>query len=931
MALIQREAQLDRLRTAFHNCGDQHGGQVCLITGGVGSGKTALLEAFADYVTQRSAHLLRAVGSRAERNLQFAVMDQLIDSSGLGRASIRQVASAVRHLARTAPPTPPGDDLAGLTTPEPEGPPYPGPATAEQPLPSTVHGRLAALLDLARPAPLVIAIDDVHHADQASLQCLLYAVRRLRHKRMMVVLTESPALRAPHPHFRAELMSQPCFSRIDLAPLTDEALGMLAETHPVPSARARIARRAPALTGGSPLLMRALLEDPTATGTAPGGGSDAPLAQAVLCSLYRHEPEVRATAQTLAVLGRPTPMPVLARLLALTPDLTAQALQLLGQSGLVDGDRIRRPLVAAVLADLPAEERRRLHRRVAAVLHEFGAEPEVIARHLIGADWAEPDWAQPALHRAAAQALDSGRPDLACACLRLTQRQAPGGQGWTSSDSMLLRSRWQLNPLSATTDLGALAAAEGPDGYPPAALTGVPALLWQERSDTACAIVTAVARRPDLDPKTRARLAAARLLISLCRPDHYPQARTEARSSTDSGTATSVTGRHLDALALLADTLAPERGGRDAAADAESMIQRYLADDGALGLLAALLLVMVYAGRPGPVREWTRLLLARPSVGYAPSWKAVLHAIRAEAALRLGCPQEAEEQGRAALTVITPQAWGVAVAAPLGTLVAAATEAGRFEDADRWLARPVPAESFRTPLGLHYLAARARYQLAIGCRRAAADDLRWVRREMAAWRMDSAALVPWRLDLARVHIALGQQREAVRLLEEQLDPARPVDERTRGSALRLLAGLVPPEQGRQLLVRAVKLLENSGDRRELARALSDRARSLRQPTGPAPVVARRAHSRAPAEESLCPERPRRQRPERAEQLGALSEAESRVAALAAQGHTNRQISSKLFITVSTVEQHLTRIYRKLDVKQRTDLATRLAAVGALGK
>lgn len=127
MALIQREAQLDRLRTAFHNCGDQHGGQVCLITGGVGSGKTALLEAFADYVTQRSAHLLRAVGSRAERNLQFAVMDQLIDSSGLGRASIRQVASAVRHLARTAPPTPPGDDLAGLTTPEPEGPPTRGP------------------------------------------------------------------------------------------------------------------------------------------------------------------------------------------------------------------------------------------------------------------------------------------------------------------------------------------------------------------------------------------------------------------------------------------------------------------------------------------------------------------------------------------------------------------------------------------------------------------------------------------------------------------------------------------------------------------------------------------------------------------------------------------------------------------------------------
>ncbi|MGV9455993.1 AAA family ATPase [Streptomyces sp. NPDC003635] len=948
MVLIQRESQLDQLRAAFDNCDDQHDGQVCLITGGVGSGKTALLEAFAASVTERSAHVLRAVGSPAERSLQFAVVDQLIDSSGLGRASMRQVATAVRHLARTAPPPLTADDLAELTTP-----PAAPPEAAEQPLPTTVHGVLASLLDLAGPAPLVLTVDDVHHADQASLQCLLYAVRRLRHKRIMVVLTESSTLRAPHPHFRAELMSQPSFSRIELAPLTDEALGRLAGTHPVPSARARLARRAPALTGGSPLLMSALLDDPVAAEASPAAGGDGPLAEAVLRSLYRHEPEVRATAQTLAVLGRPTPLPVLARLVALTPDLTAQALQLLGQSGLVDGDLIRPPLVAAVLAGLPTEERRRLHRMTAEVLHEFGAEPEAIARHLIAADWAEPDWAEPALYRAAAQALASGRPDLTCACLRLTRPQPADTPRWTAYDSLLLRSRWQLNPLSAATDLSRLSAVEGADGYPPNALTGVPALLWQGRGDAACSIVAAVTGLRDPSPETRARLAAARLLISLARPDHYPEAQAEARAITDSGIATSVTGRYLDALTLLADSLAPERGTADPSADAELMIQRYLDDDGALGLLATLLVAMVYTGRPAQVRDWTRTVLARPSVGNVPSWQAVLHAIRAEAALRLGSPQEAEEQGRAALTVITPQAWGFAVAAPLGTLVAAATEAGRFADADRWLARPVPAESFRTPLGLHYLAARARYQLAIGWRRAAADDLRWIRREMAAWRMDVSTLVPWRLELARVQLALGHRPEAVRLLEEQLDANRPVDDRTRGAALRLLAGLVPAEQARQLLTRAVKLLETSGDRRELDRALADRAVLLGRPTRPhaSPEPVSRPHSRPPAEQARCLDEPRpngresragqvgqgqpkgEQRSagaERAEPLGGLSEAETRVAALAAQGHTNRQISSKLFITVSTVEQHLTRVYRKLDVKQRTDLATRLAAVGACG-
>jgi DNA-binding CsgD family transcriptional regulator len=55
----------------------------------------------------------------------------------------------------------------------------------------------------------------------------------------------------------------------------------------------------------------------------------------------------------------------------------------------------------------------------------------------------------------------------------------------------------------------------------------------------------------------------------------------------------------------------------------------------------------------------------------------------------------------------------------------------------------------------------------------------------------------------------------------------------------------------------------------------------------------------------------------------LSDAERRVASLAAQGCTNRQIARKLFVTVSTVEQHLTRVYRKLRINSRSDLPTSL--------
>lgn len=60
-------------------------------------------------------------------------------------------------------------------------------------------------------------------------------------------------------------------------------------------------------------------------------------------------------------------------------------------------------------------------------------------------------------------------------------------------------------------------------------------------------------------------------------------------------------------------------------------------------------------------------------------------------------------------------------------------------------------------------------------------------------------------------------------------------------------------------------------------------------------------------------------------IAALTRAEQRVAVLAAHGCTNRGIAARLYVTPSTVEQHLTRIYRKLSLKSRSDLAELIAA------
>jgi DNA-binding NarL/FixJ family response regulator len=60
---------------------------------------------------------------------------------------------------------------------------------------------------------------------------------------------------------------------------------------------------------------------------------------------------------------------------------------------------------------------------------------------------------------------------------------------------------------------------------------------------------------------------------------------------------------------------------------------------------------------------------------------------------------------------------------------------------------------------------------------------------------------------------------------------------------------------------------------------------------------------------------------------SLTARELRVASMAAEGRTNREIAQALFVTPKTVEVHLSGAYRKLDIRSRRDLPAALQPVG----
>lgn len=905
--LIEREEAFRYLAELLQE--SVHGkGSATVVGGPTGSGKTAVLHTLADWAAAAGCLFLGASGSRTETAQPYGVLQQLLTGTSLRLTE-----------------NPRADPRAG-------------------------HGLCMEFIRLSEQQPILIGIDDVDNADSPSLQFLLYLARRITSARIMIVLNDATLPQPSSPFFHAEMLRQPHCHRINLGLLSTDGVRQLVQQELTRQVPGKLAADIHALSGGNPLLVHGILEDQKQSASAQSGQLSVGrgFSQALLDCLYRGDTVTIQVAHAIAVLGPHARTTTVSRLTGLEMQPTTRIIASLNRSGLLDGNGFRHPVArTTVLNNVQLESHADIRRQAAELLHEEGAAPTAVAEQLIAARLAEAPWAVSALVDAAEAALARGQVALAVEQLKLAHRSSVDTRQQTGIRMTLAVAEWRLNPAATARHLDELTAAarEGQlEGRHAIALSRL--LLWHGVVDEAIDVLDhhtdpagdrVTPGRDDWQTLTEAR--TTQLWLSYI----YPSLATrvlKAEKVSLAGESSQLVQCNRMVIGL--GSLMSSRGSDRAVTGAEQILQSSILDDITFGPIVAALTALIYAGHLQTALRWQTSLYQDASAAGVPMWQAALTAIRAEIAIRQGDPRMTLEQGRKALAQVPFPGWGVVAGGPIATLVLAATAVGDHNEAARLLSQPMPEAMFLTPFGLHWLYARGQHRLAIGRPHAAVGDFQTCGGLMRNWGIDNPAIVPWRSGAAEAWLRMGQADKARQLLEEQIGRLSADDARTLAISTRLLAATEDRGARSGLLHQAAEAFRQCGDLLGLAQTMA----AIQEPSFP-PKQAPEAEPR-PHGGSTSPHPPTTSRPPRRTDLdrikldtsgpGApefgtadrrggttLSHAESRVARLAARGLPNREIASKLFITVSTVEQHLTRIYRKLKVNRREDLPQKMPA------
>jgi DNA-binding CsgD family transcriptional regulator len=925
--LVGRLCERERDLAAVEELLQRQGG-VLLIEGQAGIGKTALVETACSRAGELGHEVVRARGSELESGFALGVVRQLFE---------RRLAAA-GESERAALLAGPAAAVRPLLSGEVSAPPAGGSSFA------VLHGLYWLVVNLAASGPVLIAVDDAHWADEPSLRWLAYLAPRLEGLAAGMLL----AMRRSDPaEMSGPLVAVRAQAATVLRPalLSELAVSGVVRAAAGGEASDELCQAVYAACGGNPLYLAELLRAAELSGRPLaalqpaellGGGLEG-IARQVIIRVNSLGWGALGLAQALAVLGDGCELRHAAAIAGVTMAVAARlAGGLVRAEVLAAGDRPRfvHPVVRDALeASLDGGGKDRAHRCAAWLLRAEGAPPGQVAAHLIRVRPAGDAWVLAQLREAAEVAMGTGAPHAAAGLLdrALAEPPPPGQRAGVLREAaraqvtagrerafVLLEEALRLAASPAERAGIALEVAEA---Y--AAL-----FRWVDAVDV---IERALAELGDADPELAARLEGERLVCGLHDARRAPRvapvlarlgSRKEAASepvAVAQAMTMLLSGRPADLIAaLLEDTLA--RAGPEV----ENWDTR-----------AALLWVLLVAERFDTVEESLEQMLAQVHRSGSARGFVAAYSTLGLLKLRLGALDEADAAARVALRVLQEGDFAPGLGFAATVLSDIAVEAGELGEAQAMLDL-LPQQGW--PAGVATVlipAARGRLRLAQGRAADALADFGACQALFSAdvWSMPvrETGYVHARSGAALALSRLGERQRACELAGAELADVRVFGTpRALGIALRAAGLAAGGPEGLALLRESVAALDRSPALLERARSLAELGAALRrsgqraaarEPLALALELAARCGAwplAAQARDELKAAGARPRRPWRTG-VDALTPSELRVARLAADGRSNREIAGELYVTLKAIEGHLAHAYAKLGIDGRHEL------------
>jgi DNA-binding CsgD family transcriptional regulator len=933
-SLLEREAQVAAL-AALAGAARRGGGRFVVIEGSAGIGKTRLLAEARAIAGSAGMRVLAARGGELEGEFAYGIVRQLFEPL---------LASANPDLRAELLSGP-----AALIEPLFGAPQLVAPEDASAAGSFAIlHGLYWLAANLALQQPTLLAIDDLHWADTPSLRWLLYLTRRLEGVPLLVAAgTRPPEGEGHDPILVAELIADPEAAAIRPEPLGRASIAVLArELHGLKPDEAFCAALETA-TGGNPLFVGAVLDAVAREGTSPTAEQVPRLlelgaqgvARVVRLRLARLPPEALALLRAASILGDGTELRQAAALAGVEAGELGAAAAALVRLGLLrreDPLEFFHPVVrTAVYETLDAVERDAAHRSAAGLLLEAGAQPESAAGHLLRVVPQDDSFVVSTLRQAAERSLAQGAAEAAVGYLSraLAEQIDPVARAEVLVELGFAERRTN-GPAAADHLRAGLELLADPGRRGEVALELGRVLWFTDRIADALAVFERALDEVDRkrDPDLHELLVAELISSAWWVAQTYPIAEATIGELDLDGLHGGLGSEILLATMAHYEYRLGLRRERAIGLARRALAPGNLLASGSLAFIYAVTVLRASGLLDEAVSTFNQAVAqARRrgdvfNVAYMLMWRGQCQTDRGDLRAAVADLKEAID-----LSV----AHGMLAAWPynIGFLARALLEQGEADEAARVIDQgdfpeELPLDQFHLVyVGLY----RGRLRIETGSPERGVDELLQVGETVRRLPFDNPSCVPWRGGAAEGLRLLDRNDEARALADEEITLARRWgDPHAIGASLRVLGLVEGGTAGIGLLREAVEVLAGSEARLEHARALVDLGAALR-----------RANQRTEARERLREgvDLARRlgalglagrandeiaatgARPPKVLQTGldALTASERRVAQLAAEGMSNKEIAQTLFVTIKTVEVHLSRAYRKLDISSRAQL------------